>query len=73
MNEKKVNDSEFDRGYNALAKSLNDWVVWWNAYTSGNQASLTEDERARVASVADFGGKFEDFVTRELLFIEEES
>jgi hypothetical protein len=69
----KSSEAEFDRGYNALAKSLNDWVTWWNAYTSGNRANLTDEEEARVASVADFGGKFEDFVTREIFFIEEAS
>jgi hypothetical protein len=66
-------EDRYDEGYSALAKQLNEWVGWWLAYTSGNRANLTEEERMRVASVADVGGNFEDFVTRELFFIEEGS
>jgi len=66
-----VENDRYDVGYGDLAKSLNEWVSWWNTYTSGNRSNLTEEEQARVSSVVDIGGKFEDFVTRELFFIGE--
>jgi hypothetical protein len=66
-------DAAASNGYDEAIRDLKDWVrIWstWFADTEGHD-SLTREECMRVESVVDNGGKFEDFITREIFFIEE--
>jgi hypothetical protein len=61
------------RGYDEAIRDVKDWLRIWSTYTATEiegLASLTMEERMRVQSVLDNDGLFEDFVAREVFFIE---
>jgi hypothetical protein len=69
-------EDRWDQGYSSMVTNLAEWHEWWNAYMSGSKKqydALTEEQKQRISSVVDNGGKFEDFIARELFFIEEGS
>lgn len=73
VDEADTDESEFSRGYDAAIEDLETWHRWWTWYHGSNKEyqALTDEERERISSVVYNGGKFEDFIAREVFFIKE--